>query len=368
MLKPFNEVYIIMNKFILKLEGGLKRKHQVFSLISFIILIAFAGCSGGGSSLSNEDSESNPVEEVAVLNYSFDSDFANNGIINVDLIPLDSAGNFTSIDSISAVASFDDGQPGVTARANVDINLTVQLNQYVQPTASSLPWAFAVDIDSSGSMSTSDPSDLRIDAAKLFVASILGEKPTSQFNIYDFGYSSNGTFSDTRQLTADWTSDQTTIDAAIDQVVASGGTPLYDSIYEILQKFTTEKDASSYQRAMLVLSDGSPNSYTYEQDVYDYSVANNIPINSVSLGSGSYEQNMKDLADETGGVYTKAVDAASLSTAFQNISLGTSNGYMDYNLVFPDPSVLPNGTSTTVNVTVTISAGGTTQTASFTLN
>ena len=104
---------------------------------------------------------------------------------------------------------------------------------------------------------------------------------------------------------------------------------------------------------MLVLSDGSSDNSTNEQDVYAYSVANKIPINSVSLGSGSYEQNMKDLADNTGGVYAKAVDAASLCSAFKNVSQGSTNGYMEFNLVFSDPSVLPNGT----NTTVTISAG-----------
>ena len=271
-----------------------------------------------------------PLDDVKVLNASFDPDFSKNGIINLSVIPVDSEGRaLTWIDSVSAVAKYGFEEE----------NLDADQEDRVEPSSKD-PWAIAIDIDSSGSMGSNDSQRLRVDASKLFVKNILNAKSSSEFNIYDFGAGSTTGYTNTRKLTADWTSDEYEIDTAINKVVASGSTPLYESVLEVLEDVNTDKSSSSWQRALLVLSDGSPSSTTYCSAVYSYAQANKIPVNTVSLGSGTYEQTMSDLAQETGGIYAGATDAASLSDAFEAISLGTSEGYLVYTLKFKDPEDL----------------------------
>ena len=312
-------------------------KAKILVIVLLLPVFMFAGC----GIFAPE------VDDVVVLSAVFDEDFDSNGIITLNIVPIDVNGDLGDVRSVTAVATYTN-----TDYDEVDEDLDVDKEDTVNVDSSSLPWAIAVDIDSSGSMSSNDPDDLRIDATKLFVDNILEYDSTSEFNIYDFGAGTTTGFSYSRQLTDDWTSDETVIDAAVDMVVASGLTPLFDSVYEIIQAFNSEKSASSYQRAMLVLSDGSPNDYVYQQDVYDYAVANTIPINTVSLGTGSYTDTMRELAEETGGIYASAEDAEALQDAFEGLSLGTSEGYLVYTLTFRNPDEILSGSEISIEIEI----------------
>ncbi len=301
---------------------------NILIVLMFVVLIT--GC----------DIFSAAIDDVVVLSASLDEKFDENGIVYLNIVPIDINGALSDIRSIDAKATYLDA-----SYTEVEEDLDVDKEDTVVAESSSLPWSIAIDIDSSGSMSSNDSEYVRKDASKLFVENILSYDSTSEFNIYDFGAGSTTGFSYSRQLTSDWTSDVTTIDAAIDEVVASGGTPLFESIYEILQAFVVEKAASSYQRAMLVLSDGSPDSYTNRTTVYEYAVSNTIPINTVYLGDSDYTAaTMRELAENTGGIYASADDADALEDAFVGLSLGTNEGYLVYTLTFADPDEIYGST------------------------
>ncbi|MBN2617494.1 MAG: VWA domain-containing protein [Spirochaetales bacterium] len=225
-----------------------------------------------------------------------------------------------------------------------------------------------MNIDSSGSMSSTDPYRLRVDAAKSFSEKILGMDSNSLFSIYDFGAGSNGTYKKTRQLTTDWTSNKDTIATAIDLCKESGSTPLYESTGEILDSFNTQISSTQYERAMLVLSDGAPSDSSYRTATISKSLSYGIPINTVLLGSNStsYYNTMKQIALDTGGIFTSASDASDLADAFKNITLGTTEGYITYDLVFPDLSDKPlSYSSFTLDIKVSYGGESITKTIDF---
>ena len=322
----------------------MKKRFKTMALITAVLLLfsMLAGCE-----VFTEE-----VEDVTILSAAFDPDFEENGEITVKLVPVDVDGDLGRITRITATAEYDDdeGEPQ-------EKNLNVSFPESVKSSNSNDPWAIAIDIDSSGSMDTNDPYDLRIDASELFVENILAADEDSVFNIYDFGYSYSEGFEETRQLTADWTSDYTEISAAIEDVEDSGGTPMYESISEVLQVFDDEIDDDDYLRAMLVLSDGIAGDETdYKEDVLKYSLDYSIPINTIALGRGAYEEKLSSLSDETGGIYANAAEADELVDVFDAMSVGTKDGYFVYTLKFWNPDDLPDGADTDVTITLSITA------------
>lgn len=201
-------------------------------------------------------------------------------------------------------------------------------------TPSGNTWVFAMDIDSSGSNSSTDPDRMRVDAAKLFIRTIFDKKSDTHIGVFDFGAGSTGSFSVTRELFA-FANDSSGAQSACDGVKESGGTPLYTSVDELLDYVNTQRSSGDYERAVLVLTDGYAYVPSTVQAIYDKSVQYAIPVNVVAFDKGA-NANMSDLAANTSGIASFVESAEDLETAFENIALGSEEGYAVYSLTMPE--------------------------------
>lgn len=308
------------------------KKITLVCLISF--LLVFTSCSPDVFS---------KVEDVTVLSAIPNLKFAENGIVSVSIIPTDKKGKAIISDSISVKAN--------SILNNVITELEVSTPVPNKPDKNTLPWAFAIDIDASGSMSSTDPNKIRIEASKLFVNSILSESNRTLFAVATFGDGSSQNFDKTKLL-QDFTSDKQLLYTAIDSVPARGGTPLWDSAYEFAEYLSNTISSSQYMKEMLILSDGGDNgSRSYDSnDVKQYASAQGIPVHTVALGYNSNE--LQDIALATGGVYIHSTDADNLKDAFTNLSSANINGYIVYSLTYPSGSIPRRGSIVTLQLAV----------------
>lgn len=223
-----------------------------------------------------------------------------------------------------------------------------------------MPFAVGILIDSSGSMGWTDPNRLRVDGGHDYIDLVHELEPDSEFSVADFGAGSTTGFTNTRLL-SEFTNDIEQAKDAVEQTVASGGTPLYESAYEYLDYINDEASDQDYERAMLLMSDGDPNNRNLEDDVIDRALDYNIPINTLVLNNGDTSLNVvpRMLARETGGVFSAAASAEDLEFAFQGSAFGNELGYGVYLLKFPD------GTRPTSAIRIAASAGGPASTILF---
>jgi Uncharacterized protein containing a von Willebrand factor type A (vWA) domain len=160
-------------------------------------------------------------------------------------------------------------------------------------------------IDSSGSMSSNDPGNLRKTAAKQFVDAFL---PGDQGAVVDFD--------DYSYIRAHLTKEKDTLKAAIDEIDSYGGTDIDSaidtSIYELLSASASE----SNDKMIILLTDGYG---TYNADTTKSAKDNNIKIYTVGLGSGVNDDLLQSIADQTGGLYYKVAQSSDLLDAFKRI-------------------------------------------------
>jgi hypothetical protein len=204
-------------------------------------------------------------------------------------------------------------------------------------------------------MASSDPNYIRKDASKLFVDLILGLNSASKLAVLSFGDDTiTSPFTKTKIIQT-FTSDPTLLKAGIDTTKNDGITPLWQSLYESTSWLDTNMPAASYQRALLVLSDGGDNDSgsTTLTMTKNNAVAKLIPINCVALGYDSTD--LQNLAAGTNGIYVKAAAAADLTNAFKAISVGTTSGYLTFKITYPAGKIPSSGSSSTLTIKV---AGG----------
>lgn len=290
---------------------------------------------------------------LLILDIEADADFATTGLATLSAVGVNAQNRRPIRPEGLRMQACAGGPP--SSCGEVGTPLEASWDDTVPPRRrdSGLPFAIGILLDSSGSMSSNDPNRLRVDGARQYVDIITEIAPASQFSVADFGAGSSIGFGHTRLL-SDFTSDRDTIDEAIDQTVASGGTPLYESVDEYLEWIDGEVSGSSAERAALLLSDGQPNSDAARPDAIDRALDLNIPINTVALTTGNValSRTMRGIARETMGVFAVATEADDLNTAFEAIAVGNENGYGLYRIAFPD------GSRPTQPVEIFFSAGG----------
>lgn len=308
-----------------------------------------------------------PVAKVAISGVSVDpATFRSEGKFGLGIVATTAAGEVildNRVEITPAITSTDDPAPGATYSARLVAHQS-------QP-AGTKPLAAALSIDNSGSMSTSDPQLLRTAAAKVFWDAVLETRESNVVALTDFGQGSTAGFGSTRLL-AGWGRDTTLLEERVATMRASGGTPLYESVTELLQWIDTTRTSASAERVLLVMTDGQPNSDFLRDDTADLANALGIRIHTVGLGDASdlgprpnsaAVVRVRELAFETGGVYSAATNATALAEIFQTMARVTSAGQFLAELqVSPIP---PSGT--TVTGTVTVSSGGATETATWSL-
>jgi Mg-chelatase subunit ChlD len=212
---------------------------------------------------------------------------------------------------------------------------------------------------------------LRSAAAKLFWEAVLPVRTTNRVAFLDFGAGRTTGFTESRLLVP-FTSNAASLDSALLRVVASGGTPLYESLRESARWIDTTLSGANDNRVMLLLSDGQPNSRTNRDSALAIATRANITVHTVGLGPASDLATtgrdtsaigaIREIADRTGGVYAAATDASALGPIFTNIARATSRGQLVTTFaISPVPA-----SGTRVSGTVTVTSGGATQTANWT--
>jgi hypothetical protein len=269
----------------------------------------------------------NRVDLIGVVPDSFST---NGGMFELSVVLRDEQGDIIT--------------SGVTRENFTFQNITVSLNSMpedivtngradvtnieILQTAEGEQVTVVLDFDSSGSMGPNafdpignDPNRLRVDAGIQLISLL---KPTDQAAIMDFGAGTTAGFRASRLL-QNFTSDKALLNQAIDSVVASGGTPLFDSILDALDLFVQAPPSSN--PAVVVLTDGEDTeSSNTPLDVIQQAQQQSIQIFTIGLGRGIGFPPLQNIARETGGTFVEAVDADALIQLFQAIGVGIVAG------------------------------------------
>ena len=172
-------------------------------------------------------------------------------------------------------------------------------------------------IDSSGSMTSNDPSGLRKEAAKAFVDK-LGSNDRAA--IVDFDSSA--------KVCQDFISDHTSLKNAIDSIDSRGGTDLSAGMRQAIGLFTSNYTRTDAYKYIIFLTDGDGQ---YSKRYTSTASDNGIVVYTVGLGRGVRESTLKAIADGTGGKYYFASTADALSGIYKDVSFETVDYTTDSN-------------------------------------
>lgn len=183
------------------------------------------------------------------------------------------------------------------------------------------------------------------DAAKQFVNQFSSE---DEGLIIDFGNSVN--------IQQRWTRNQDTLKTAIDNIRLGGSTALWDATSDGVAEAAPRPGRS----AVIALTDGGDNrSRTSLDALIDEAQQSNVPVYTIGLGSGINEDDLTNLANETGGDFYTAPDSSDLVTIYNQISQSIAN---EYELSYETTNSRTDGQER--QVTVDVTSGGTTATDS----
>ncbi|MBI5094774.1 MAG: VWA domain-containing protein [Candidatus Hydrogenedentes bacterium] len=210
------------------------------------------------------------------------------------------------------------------------------------------PLAAALLFDGSGSLDSTDPHDVRIDAGKAFVDRL---GAGDQAAVLEFQRPGLGFHYTT--LHQDFTSDNVALKAAMDLLSDTGGTPLYESVSESLTWFDAQKTTDVWQRVLVLFSDGQPNTDTHRDEAIQKAKDLRIPIVTVGLGPAAVPgsvaaEALHTLAGETRGLYVGTGTADGLANIYDSVAQGLAGAGYIVHLVF-NPIPAP-GTAITVTL------------------
>jgi Mg-chelatase subunit ChlD len=154
-------------------------------------------------------------------------------------------------------------------------------------------------IDSSGSMSWNDSSDVRIDVTKNFIDRLTDSDRAAVVD-----------FDSTAKVISGFTSDKTVLKAAANRIDSNGGTDLSVGISKAISLFEAENySAGDTLKYIIMLTDGDGSYST----TYTLKAANeSIVIYTIGLGSDVSTSVLTAMANGTGGSYYHANEAEQL--------------------------------------------------------
>lgn len=217
--------------------------------------------------------------------------------------------------------------------------------------------------DGSGSMSSSDPDRFRVDAATQMAAVLSECGPDWRMALMEFGAGADSGFDETA-IRVDFTTDPSAIAAGAEALTAAGGTPLWDSVVEVLNDLDVDaKDAfeAGAGRGLVVLSDGEDSgSNTSLEGVISQAQDLGIAVHVVGLGDASDLDDgatndaaiadLRRLASETGGYFSAVSTAADLPPLAEAVAKAHCGGHTKLTVRFADPPA--SGEMVTGNVRV----------------
>jgi hypothetical protein len=116
------------------------------------------------------------------------------------------------------------------------------------------------------------------------------------------------------------TTDTVALKAAVSLLPSFGATALWDGIFTALA--IVQNNGSNQCRAVIVLSDGEDNSSTRHglPDVIAFAVRHNIRVFPIGYGKDIAEDDLRMLAELSGGVYYQTPNASELAGIYREIS------------------------------------------------
>jgi VWFA-related protein len=208
-----------------------------------------------------------------------------------------------------------DSIPGLTEN---ELEITVdgekqQISSLTSAFEGGVYLAVALLFDRSGSMKNA--IDKSKDAGVAFLKRMSGEDRIAVIS-FDHEVEVNSTF----------TKDRAASEQAINKIVLGGNTALYDAIHEALGLL---KNEATPRQAIVVLSDGKDTKSRIQRDEMLAGLKNkNVPIFAINLDSQGDENNLKDLAQQTGGNYFEAATSNELLYVYQVIADQLNNQYV----------------------------------------
>jgi hypothetical protein len=271
--------------------------------------------------------------------------FQTDGVLELVLLPRDADGNLLLDCDWSVVAGVD---------GDVGAGVTSVLSVPQDP----MPTAFALDLDSSGSMASADPQMTRVGAAQDFIGITELARPDNVHGVFTFPRDGFAPFAVTETLAA-FTDDGAAASAAVAQVGAPGGTtPLFESAIEVLDH-QDDVVGSAYRTSLVLFSDGEPGDRYYTiDDLLAAAAATGTTIPTIGLGGASQTSDSPDLdavdvmqrlAFETNGSFSSATESGDLETAFANLAASVS-GHIVVTVVFTAPPPSGSFVSGTISV------------------
>ena len=261
-----------------------------------------------------------PISGVVPGEFSTDG-----GTFELSVSPLDKNGDLifqnlsTSNFTFHDIGVFEMGAWGSEVATGTAWPEAVEL---VPPAAPGDPLSAILLLDSSGSMSESDPTYERVQAAQLFLAK-LGEE--DRVAVMDFGSDTGSGYSCARVL-AGFTKDKSAAQAALSQVTADGGTPLFCAVEEAVDLLSSE---SNSRRVVLLLTDGqSTEDYPESAENSAEAAASAVGANVYAVGLG-YSLDfslLQAIAQGSGGSFALAGDAQVLAGLFDAIGVASTKG------------------------------------------
>lgn len=194
-----------------------------------------------------------------------------------------------------------------------------------------LPLRLAILIDTSSSIR--ERFKFQQQAATNFVNDVMREQDKALVVSFDTA----------AELAADLTNDTNTLEDAIRNLKAGGGTALFDAIYFACRdKLMLDQPMYKYRRAMIILSDGRDDNSRYSrQQALEMAQRADTVIYTISTNISHIETEGDDtlrfLAEQTGGKYYAPFQASDLNQSFQNIANELRH---QYNLFYrPNPLI-----------------------------
>ena len=169
-------------------------------------------------------------------------------------------------------------------------------------------------LDSSGSMSTNDPSGIRRTAAKRFVDAMLAQDRGAVVDFDSFAVLLQGL-----------TSDKALLKAAIDRIDSSGGTDIGAGVRVGLNALGATIDPTR-AKIMILLTDGEG---SWDSTLISLAVSRRVTIYTIGLGSSIDETLLRSIASNTGGQFFHALSAEDLPDVFREIGEDTGDNGTD---------------------------------------
>ncbi len=315
-------------------------------VISSILTIFLLSCSEDDEGpMRNLDGDpSGAVINATVVDYN-----ENELIISLDIYVVDGRGNFTG--GLSAANfTIEDAYIGYYGEVSFE-------NTQVSSAKTSAKGNYSATLllDQSGSISSTDPNDLRIEAAKIF-SGALGDN--------DYALVSSFT---TRHAPYDvlyygiYTQDTTELYSHLDNLLNQEGgyTPLYKATYAMIDY--TADNAPGNNKAIILFTDGKDTNRGYSlEEVTDHANNNNIQIYTVGLSRSVELDVLAKLADNTEGAFMWAENARQLITMFGTLGDLLSGNAQYYRTSWKAVRANGNwtsGSSFVAEVTITLSDG-----------